>query len=63
VSKVIAEFLGHLFLAIADFPAVDDHIALKGSAVDAEGAKGEFTEAHVCLLAKDSETNSSPRLG
>ncbi len=39
VSKVIAEFLGRLFLAVADLPAVDDHIVLVGAVVDAEGAK------------------------
>lgn len=47
MSKVIAEFIGRLFLAVADFPAVDDHIVLIVSAVDEEGAKGEITEAHV----------------
>src|SRR6266481_7243275 len=39
VSKVIAEFLGRLFLAVADLSAVDDHIVLVGAVVDAEGAK------------------------
>src|SRR6266581_8584279 len=39
VSKVITEFLGRLFLPVADLPAVDDHIVLVGAVVDAEGAK------------------------
>src|SRR6266705_2852546 len=39
VSKVIAKFLGWLFLPIADLPAVDDHIMLVGAVVDAERAK------------------------
>src|SRR6266567_3981964 len=47
VPKVIAEFLGRLFLAVVALPAIDDHIVLKGSAVDAEGAKREIIEVHV----------------
>src|SRR6266487_1710814 len=46
VSKVIAEFLGRLFLTVADLPAVDDHIVLVGAVVIAEGAKREISEAH-----------------
>ena len=39
VSKVIAEFLGRLFLAVADLPAVDDHVVHESAVVDAEEAK------------------------
>src|SRR5258708_1235107 len=39
VPKVIAEFLGRLFLAVADLPAVDDHVVHESAVVDAEGAK------------------------
>src|SRR6266581_1073752 len=64
VPKVIAEFLGRPFLAVADLPAIDDHIVLVGAVVDAEGAKGEIIEVHLCLLAvKDGVTNSSPHVG
>src|SRR5216683_4230093 len=64
VPKVIAEFLGRPFLAVADLPAIDDHIVLVGAVVDAEAAKGELIEVHLCLLAvKDDVTNSSPHVG
>src|SRR6266496_703940 len=57
VSKVIAEFLGGIFLAVADLPAVDNHIVLKGSAVDADGAKGEMTEVHVWPPCSEGHCN------
>src|SRR6266581_8678684 len=64
MPKVIAEFLGRLLLAVADLPAVDDHIVLKGSAVDAEKPKEKLPKRMSGLLAaKDGVTNSSPRLG
>src|SRR2546422_9386958 len=47
VSKVIAEFLGRPFLAVADLPTIDDHIMLVGAVVDAERAKGEIIETHL----------------
>src|SRR6266699_6758310 len=64
VPKVIAEFLGRLLLAVADLPAVDDHIVLVGAVVDAEGAKGEIIEVHLRPpRGKDGVTNSRPHVG
>src|SRR2546422_11553596 len=64
VSKVIAEFLGRLFLAVADLPAVDDHIVFVSGVVDAEGAKGAIIEAHLRPpRGKDGVTNSRPHVG
>src|SRR5438552_15584087 len=39
VSKVITEFLGRLFLAVADLSTVDDDIVLVGAVVDTKRAK------------------------
>src|SRR5260370_41229486 len=63
VPKVIAEFLGRPFLAVADLPAIDDDIVLVGAVVDAEAAKRESIEVHLWLLAaKDGGTNSIPHV-
>src|SRR5258708_3637381 len=50
VPKVIAEFLGRFFLAVADLPPIDDHIVLVSAVVDSEAAKGEIIEVHLCPL-------------
>jgi hypothetical protein len=64
VPKVVSEFLGRRFLAVTNLPAVDDHIVFVGAVVNAERAKGEMIEAHLCLLAvKDGVTNSSLHVG
>src|SRR5437667_11609540 len=64
VSKVVAEFLGRLFLAVADLPAVDDHIVLVGVVVEAEGAQGEISEAHPGPLRREARlTNFIPPAG
>src|SRR5215472_1477654 len=54
VSKVVAEFLGPLFLAFAYFPAVNEDVMRVSVAIDLEGAKGETVEAH-CDLCRGEE--------
>jgi len=46
VSKVAAEFLGWLLFALADLPAVDDHVVFVGDAIDADRTEGKLLEAH-----------------
>ena len=50
VSKLVAKFLGWLFLALADLTAVDDHVSLVRAAVNLERAKGKLLEQHIRLL-------------
>jgi hypothetical protein len=45
--RSFAEFLRHLCLAVADLPAVDDHIMLVSAVGDLEGAKGEIIEVYL----------------
>jgi hypothetical protein len=46
VAELLAEFLGGLLLALADFAAIDHDIVLVGAAVDLDGAESEFVEMH-----------------
>jgi hypothetical protein len=45
VAESLPEFLGGLFLALADLPAVDDHVVLVSDAVDADRTEREPLEA------------------
>jgi hypothetical protein len=49
MAELLTEFLGGLFLAFANFAAINDDIVLLGAAVNLNGAEGEFIETHTCL--------------
>src|SRR5207302_10822951 len=46
VAELLSKFLGGFFLAFADFAAINDDIVFVGAAIDLDGAKREFVEAH-----------------
>ena len=46
LDKLLSKFLGGLFLALADFAAINDDIVFVSAAVDLNGAEREFVEGH-----------------
>jgi len=46
VAELIAELLGRLLLAFADFATINHDVVLLGAAVDLDGAESEFVETH-----------------
>ena len=48
MSKLLPEFLGRLFRALADLAAVNHHVVVAGDAIDPDGTEGKLIEAHRC---------------
>jgi hypothetical protein len=46
VAELLSKFLRRLFLALADFAAINDDIMFVRAAIDLDGAEREFAEAH-----------------
>jgi len=46
VAELFSKFLRRFFLALTDFAAINDDIVFVRAAVDPDGAKTEFVEAH-----------------
>jgi hypothetical protein len=46
VAELLSKFLRRLFLALADFAAINDDIMFVRAAVNLDGTKREFAEAH-----------------
>jgi hypothetical protein len=46
VAELLSKFLRRLFLALADFAAINDDIMFVRAAINRDGTKREFAEAH-----------------
>src|SRR5215471_1881997 len=52
VAELFSKFLRRLFLALADFAAINDDIMFVRAAVDPDGTEREFAEAHTRTPAR-----------
>ena len=49
MPKVVSEFLGRLFLALADPAGVDNDVVVMRDAIDPDGTEGKVLELHLDL--------------